>query len=83
MACALVGIGWAAARAQSPAPNFELMVDAPMGSTTITCVRGCTLAWVQRGINVNARRLTTFEFECDGANARPCSSGKVGGWITP
>jgi len=43
---ALVGLGWAAAKAQTPAPNFELIVDAPAGETTIQCARGCTLMWV-------------------------------------
>src|SRR5213592_2352183 len=32
-------------------PDFELVVDAPAGPTTITCVRGCRLMWVERGIN--------------------------------
>ena len=45
VASALLGTGWAAARAQVSEPNFELVVDAPAGATTITCVRGCRLMW--------------------------------------
>jgi hypothetical protein len=80
VAIALMGTGWVAAKAQSSAPSFELVVEAPGGPTVITCVRGCTLAWVERGVNPRAKPIQTFEFSCTGSQ---CSSGKVGGWITP
>jgi hypothetical protein len=32
VAMALVGVGWVAAKAQTPAPAFELIVDAPVGT---------------------------------------------------
>jgi hypothetical protein len=80
VALALFGTGWVAAKAQTAAPHFELVVDAPSGPTSITCVRGCTLAWVERGINPNSKPVPTFEFSC---TASRCSSAKVGGWITP
>jgi hypothetical protein len=83
LAFALLGTGWTIARAQTPEPNFELVVDAPAGPTTITCVRGCTLMWVERGINPNGRPVPTFDFSCTGVAVQRCSSGKVGGWITP
>lgn len=48
---ALIGMGWAAGRAQTSVPDFEVVVNAPSGETTIECVRGCKLSWVQRGLN--------------------------------
>ena len=76
-----VGVGWVAAKAQTPLPNFEFVVDAPAGSTTVKCVRGCTLMWVERGINPNGTPQPAFEFACSGTQR--CSSARVGGWITP
>lgn len=80
---AAMGMGWAVAKAQTAEPAFELLVDAPVGSTTISCVKGCTLAWVQRGVNPNSQPMATFSYGCKGPGAERCSSGKVGGWITP
>jgi hypothetical protein len=80
IACALIATGWAAAKAQGPEPNFEIIVDAPGGATTIKCVRGCKLAWVERGINPNAMPIESFDFAC---SAPRCSSFTIGGWITP
>ena len=76
LALLLVGAGWAVGRAQTPAPDFELLVNAPGGQTTIDCVRGCNLAWVERGVTSAA--TARFEYTC---GAERCSSGKVGGWI--
>ena len=76
---ALITLGWIAGRAQTTTPDFEIIVNAPSGQTTIECVRGCELAWVERGLNPNSTPMRTFEFACNGA-AR-CSSSKVGGWI--
>ena len=42
---ALIGVGWAVGRAQSVPSDFELMVSAAAGETSITCVRGCSLTW--------------------------------------
>ena len=80
---AAMGLGWAVATAQSADPAFELVVDAPVGSTTITCVKGCTLAWVERGVNPNSQPVPAFSYKCSAADAGRCSSGKVGGWIAP
>jgi hypothetical protein len=81
VAMALVGAGWAAARAQTAAPDFELIVRGPVGETTIECVRGCRLMWVARGINPRDSPQPTFSFGCNGAGLPGCSSGRVGGWI--
>jgi hypothetical protein len=62
--------------------QLELVVEAPVGPTTITCQRGCRLMWIER-INPNATTMRTFEFSCRGEGVQRCSSGKVGGWITP
>ena len=78
MAGGLLATGWGAAQAQKSEPDFELLVDAPGGATTITCVRGCTLSWVERGVNPRARAIGSFDYECTGSR---CSSGRVGGWI--
>ena len=80
IAFALLATGWVAAKAQTPVPSFELVVEAPSGATTIRCVRGCALMWVERGINANARPTNSFDFACTGAR---CPSGRIGGWITP
>jgi hypothetical protein len=77
-ALALVGLGWIVGIAQSSSPDFELIVNAPSGQTTVECVRGCKLSWVERGLNPNAAAIDTFEFMC---TAERCSSGKVGGWL--
>ncbi len=82
-AAAMLGAGWGVARAQAPAPNFELVVEAPAGATTIKCVRGCTLMWVERGINPNNTPKPQFDFSCSGGNVERCSSFRVGGWVTP
>jgi hypothetical protein len=75
---ALVGLGWVAGRAQTTQPDFEIRVDAPGGQTTIECVRGCNLSWVERGLISSATEKPTFTYNCGGNR---CSSGKVGGWI--
>jgi hypothetical protein len=78
LAAGMLALGWAAGRAQPAQPDFEIVVDAPGGATSITCVRGCGLAWVERGVNPNTLPMTTFSYNCTAAR---CSSAKVGGWI--
>ena len=73
VAAALVGLGLAAGKAQSTQPDFELVVDAPAGKTSIECVRGCRLL-----VNPASQLQQTFAFSCSGPER--CSSGKVGGW---
>ena len=81
VAATLVGLGWAAGKAQSTQPDFELVVDAPAGKTSIECVRGCGLLWVERGVNPASQLQQTFTFSCSGPER--CSSRKVGGWVKP
>jgi hypothetical protein len=75
---AAVLTGWIVGRAQTTNPDFELVVNAPGGETSIECIRGCDLKWVERGLNANSGLIPTFTFSC-GASA--CSSGRVGGWL--
>ena len=79
LALGLLGTGWIAAKAQTSEPTFELRVDAPEGPTTVRCVRGCKLAWVERGVNPNSTPISTFEDRCTGSPR--CASGLVGGWV--
>ena len=83
LAVGLVGLGWSIGRAQVTEPDFEIVVDAPVGATTVTCKRGCSLAWVERGVpsSPNARK-DVFDYKCSGPNVQRCSSARVGGWIS-
>jgi hypothetical protein len=82
-AVVLIGLGWAAGKAQTPQPDFELIVNAPAGQTSVECVRGCELMWVERGVNPNDTPRATFSFGCQGPEVKRCSSASVGGWIKP
>jgi hypothetical protein len=75
-ALALISLGWIAGRAQT-GPDFEFIVDAPAGHTSVECIKGCKLLWVERGISGAPKR--TFDFSCGGQDR--CSSARVGGWI--
>lgn len=83
VAAGLVALGWAAGRAQTSTPDFELIVDAPQGSVAIQCVRGCELAWTERGVNPRANPMPTFSFACQGPGELRCGSGRIGGWVKP
>lgn len=78
---ALIGLGWVLGRAQASQPDFELIVNAPAGETTVQCARGCDLVWVERGINPNAMPMPTFTFACRGERVERCSSARIGGWV--
>lgn len=79
LASLLIACGWAAGRAQSSVPDFELVVDAPAGSVKVECVRGCRLSWVERGVNPRAAQVPVFEFTC--TSGERCGSGRIGGWM--
>lgn len=75
--------GWTVGRAQTSSPDFEFVVttvssDTGM-NTSVECVKGCKLSWVQRGVNPRAAQLTSFDFSCKGGTH--CPSGVIGGWI--
>jgi hypothetical protein len=46
LALVLVLFGWVVGRSQASQPDFEFTVDAPSGETTVQCVRGCELLWL-------------------------------------
>jgi hypothetical protein len=79
----LLGVGWTAGRAQVAQPDFEFVIDAPVGETIVTCKRGCTLLWVERGIPSSAKPDSAFRFRCAGQGLQRCSSATVGGWVVP
>lgn len=82
-AIGLIALGWSAGRAQMSEPDFEIVVDAPVGATTVTCKRGCSLAWVERGVPSSPdARKSVFDYKCNGPTVQRCSSYRVGGWIS-
>jgi hypothetical protein len=81
LALALVGSGWAAGKAQAPAPEFTLAIDAPVGRTTIRCVRGCTLQGGRDEGNPNNTPTPSYWYECRGSALPSCGS-TVNGWLT-
>ena len=81
VAIALVGLGWAYGRAQTPAPDFEIVIDAPEGKTNIECVRGCLLAWVERGVSQGIPQNPAFNYGCSNSPSKRCGSGRIGGWV--
>jgi hypothetical protein len=81
VALLLLGVGWTAGKAQLAQPDFELIVNAPVGETTVTCKRGCNLFWIERGIPSTATPSADFTFKCGGQGTERCSSATVGGWL--
>lgn len=84
LAAALVMAGWITGRAQTTAPDFVLVVETLQGNptettTTIKCVEGCGLTWIERGLNPNSSVMPQFSFRC--APPETCTSSRVGGWI--
>jgi hypothetical protein len=79
VAMSLVAFGWAVGKAQTPAPEFTLAIDAPIGRTTVTCVRGCTL---QGGRDEGGPGTPTpnYWYECRGAALQRCGA-TVNGWL--
>ena len=81
----LVGLGWAVGRAQGQTPDLELSVVTKDGKTTIECIRGCGLQWVERMVPNRAEAQKSFTYgPCGGNGNWPngCPSGRLGGWIT-
>jgi len=75
----LVMTGWVLAKAQQSQPDFEIVVSAPAGKTTVECRRGCGLSWFERGLNPKASTMKTFDFGCTSGDR--CASGVIGGWL--
>jgi hypothetical protein len=83
LAAALVVAGWLAGAAQTTAPDFVLLVETQQDSaetkTTIKCVEGCGLTWIERGVNPASSVMPEFSFKC--SPPETCTSARVGGWI--
>jgi len=77
IALILVALGWVAGRAQTPAPQFRLEVDAPGGWTTIICRQGCVLQGGHDEGNPRNRPISVFKY---GGTANRCSAG-INGWL--
>ena len=77
----LVASGWAVGRAQTPAPEFTLSIDAPAGQTKIGRVQGCTLQGGRDEGNPNNTPLKNYVFDCRGGAAHRCNA-TVNGWLT-
>jgi hypothetical protein len=80
VALSLVAVGWVVGRAQTPAPEFTLAIEAPSGRTMVKCVRGCTLQGGRDEGNPNNTPTENYEFECGGASPPRCSA-TVNGWL--
>jgi hypothetical protein len=75
----LLFVDWRVGKAQTTAPDFEIVVTPTSTGMAVKCVRGCNLSWVQRGVNPQAKAMSEFEYSCKGGS--PCSSGTIGGWL--
>jgi len=80
VALSLIALGWVAGRAQTPAPEFTLAIEAPSGRTTVKCVQGCTLQGSRDQGNPNNTPTPNYWFECRGAPSQDCSA-TVNGWL--
>jgi hypothetical protein len=78
VALSLVAVGWVAGRAQTPAPEFTLAIEAPSGLTMVKCVQGCTLQGGRYEGNRNNTPTENFEFEC---GARPLRAAAPREWL--
>jgi hypothetical protein len=78
---ALVAFGWVVGRAQTPAPDFTIAIDAPAGRTHVRCMRGCTLQGARDEGNPNNTPVTRYMYECSGDGVQRCQ-GHANGWVT-
>jgi hypothetical protein len=79
IAALLLLAGWTAGKAQTTAPDFEIVVTTTSTGTAVRCVRGCNLSWAERGLNPQAKAISQFEYSCQGGSS--CSSGTISGWL--
>ena len=80
LAIALVS-GWCVGRAQTPKPEFTLEIDAPVGKTTVKCIRGCVLQGGRDEGNAENLPVATYWFTCSGTSGR-CRA-TTNGWTKP
>jgi hypothetical protein len=84
IAAVLVGTGWIVGQAQAPAtpaPDFEISIVAPAGSTAVACVRGCEFGFSRERDGVTTHgRINSFKQSC-GTPGSTCEIA-VRGWLT-
>jgi hypothetical protein len=74
----LLAFGWVVGRANTPAPEFTLTIEAPSGRTTVTCVRGCSLQGGRDDLNPTNVPMAKYYVECSGVER--CNA-TVNGWL--
>ena len=84
LAVSLLLCGWVVGRAQTPAPHFTVTIDAPVGTTTLECTKGCVL---QGGRDLGIRdplkdKVRTYTYWCGNAAGGRCR-GTANGWLRP
>lgn len=74
VAVALLAAGWSAGRAQERARSgdFVIAVEGEVGTTTLQCVRGCTLQGERDLPLATKPPVPDYTFSCGGAFARSC-----------
>jgi hypothetical protein len=79
-ALALVALGWSLGRAQTTAPDFELIVSgAPATDVAVKCQRGCQLAYREsNGGFDQTKSRAAVGFAC--GNSGPCDV-PFAGWV--
>jgi hypothetical protein len=81
----LVALGWLAAQAQSAAekPQFVLELEAPHGSTSVVCVRGCELIGSRDHGNPAVGRMLRYDYQCGNPSPTSRCKATVYGWLRP
>ena len=82
IAVALAGTGWAVGRAQARVGDFELAIDAVVGTTTVECIRGCSLLGNRDLTLVAKQPKATYTFGCSGPGQERCAA-RVSGFLSP
>ncbi len=82
VAVALVCGGWAVGRAQARVGDFELAINAVVGTTSIECIRGCSLLGNRDLTLVDKPSKATYTFSCSGPGQERCAA-KVSGFLSP
>jgi hypothetical protein len=75
-ALALIGLGWAAAKAQSSQGDFALSVEGGSNQITVSCLTGCKVG--TPGAPTAAQK--SFKFTCN--TSQGCQApGPIAGWL--
>ena len=76
----LIVAGWTLGRAQARVGDFELEIDAVVGTTHVRCVRGCSLLGSRDREVTGKQPQATYTFGCSGPGLNRCSA-KVNGFL--